>query len=196
LDPFSRGDKQHNTFVHILTIEIVTYLPCRLFLQINLHIIFMTLLTAALTLLFGLLCSSSLRGGFILGITAAEILTSWWNRRNDSSPPPKIYLFNRRIHHGEIGTLLALFSLSLKVIPIPSAALMILLGMGLGLAKDDYRDITAWFRLAQRENGIRKQNRPGPLKHEDERIWEQLKRRWYDNDTSWIHDHEQPYWRL
>jgi uncharacterized membrane protein len=101
--------------------------------------------------LFGILCSSGVRGGFTLGITAAEILTSWWNRRNDSSPPPKIYLFNRRIHHGEIGTLLALFSLLFKAIPVPSPAVTILLGIGIGLAKDDYRDITNWFRLPQRE---------------------------------------------
>jgi len=116
----------------------------------------------------------------MLGVTAAEILTSWWNHRNNSSPPPKIYLFNRRIHHGEIGTLLALFSLLLKVIPVPSSALTILLGMGIGLAKDDYRDIFTWFQLTQRENANRKQKQSGLPKHDVERISEQVKQQWHD----------------
>jgi len=36
-----------------------------------------------------------IRGGLILGITAAEILTSYWSSRDrSSSHPPKIYAFN------------------------------------------------------------------------------------------------------
>jgi hypothetical protein len=119
-----------------------------------------------------------------MGITAAEILASWWNHRNNHSPSPKIYLFNRRIHHGEIGTILALFSLLLKRTPFPSSALTLLLGMGIGLAKDDYRDIMTWFRLTKREDADRKQNQPGLPKHEEERIWELVKRRWHDDDDN------------
>ena len=120
----------------------------------------------------------------MLGISAAEILASWWNRRNNSSPPPKIYLFNRRIHHGEIGSILALSSLLLKVIPAPSSALTLLLGMGIGLAKDDYRDIMTWFRLTKREDANRKQIQPGLPKHEEERIWELVKQQWHDDDDN------------
>ena len=120
----------------------------------------------------------------MLGITAAEILTSWWNRRNNPSPPPKIYFFNRRIHHGEIGSILALSSLLLKAIPAPSSALTLLLGLGIGLAKDDYRDIMTWFRLTKREDVDRKQTQPGLQKHEEERIWELVKRQWHDDDDN------------
>ena len=111
----------------------------------------------------------------MLGITAAEILTSWWNRRNNPSPPPKIYFLNRRIHHGEIGSILALSSLLLKVIPAPSSALTLLLGLGIGLVKDDYRDIMTWFRLTKREDVDRKETQPSLHKHEEERIWELVK---------------------
>jgi hypothetical protein len=148
------------------------------------HTIFITLLPPAIILLFGLLCAFGARGGLTMGIAAAEILASSWNHRSNSSPPPKIYLFNRRIHHGEIGTILALFSLLLKRTPFPSSALTLLLGMGIGLAKDDYRDIMTWFRLTKREDADRKQNQPGLPKHEEKRIWELVKRQWHDDDDN------------
>ena len=43
----------------------------------------------------------------MLGVTAAEILTSYWNSKHNIVAPPKVYVFNRRVHHGEIGALLA-----------------------------------------------------------------------------------------
>ena len=87
----------------------------------------------------------------MLGITAAEILTSYWNFRYRSSHPPKVYAFNRRIHHGEIGALLALSSLFLRrSTPVASAA-AILTGIGIGLVKDDRADIADWFRLKKKE---------------------------------------------
>jgi hypothetical protein len=91
-----------------------------------------------------------IRGGIILGITAAEILTSYWNSRYNPSYPPKIYAFNRRIHHGEIGALLALSSLFLRTTPAASVA-AILTGIGIGLVKDDCADIMEWFRLKKKK---------------------------------------------
>jgi hypothetical protein len=74
----------------------------------------------------GLLCSLGIRGGLIVGITAAEILISVWNSRQNISPPPKVYVFNRRIHPGEIGIFLAVTSLLLRGTSIPSTAAAIL----------------------------------------------------------------------
>ena len=100
----------------------------------------------------GLLCGLGIRGGLMLGLTAAGILTSYWNFRYRSSYPPKVYAFNRRIHHGEIGALLALSSLFLRrSAPIASVA-AILTGIGIGLVKDDRADIADWFRLRKKEN--------------------------------------------
>jgi hypothetical protein len=101
--------------------------------------------------LFGLLCVLGIRGGLVLGIAAAEILTSYWNSRYTPSHPPKVYAFNRRIHHGEIGALLALSSLLLRrTTPVASIA-AILTGIGLGLVNDDRADIMKWFRLKKKE---------------------------------------------
>jgi hypothetical protein len=101
--------------------------------------------------LLGLLCGLGIRGGLVLGLTAAEILASYWNFRYRSSYPPKVYAFNRRIHHGEIGALLALSSLFLRrSTPIASVA-AILTGIGIGLVKDDRADIADWFRLKKKE---------------------------------------------
>ena len=104
--------------------------------------------------LLGLLCGLGIRGGLMLGLTAAEILTSYWNFRYKSSYPPKVYAFNRRIHHGEIGALLALSSLFLRrSTPIASVA-AILTGIGIGLVKDDRADIADWFRLRKKESNM------------------------------------------
>ena len=120
--------------------------------------------------LYGLLCSLGIRGGLILGMTATEILTSYWISRHNPAPPPKIYFLNRRIHHGELGTLLALSSLFLRASSIPSGALGILAGIGFGLLKDDYADIGDWFRL-KKEKEDKKQttvNATSPI-YENER---------------------------
>ena len=86
----------------------------------------------------------------MLGVTAAEILMSYWNFRYRSSHPPKVYAFNRRIHHAEIGALLALSSLFLRSTPVASIA-AILTGIGIGLVKDDHADIAEWFKLKKNE---------------------------------------------
>jgi hypothetical protein len=106
---------------------------------------------------YGLLCSLGIRGGVMLGITAAEILISYWNSRYNI--PPKVYVFNRRIHHGEIGTLLALSSLLLRGTSIPTATAAILAAIGIGLVRDDCGDIREWFRLKKRKIEDRKQTK-------------------------------------
>lgn len=115
---------------------------------------------------FGLLCSLGIRGGVMLGITAAEILISYWNSRYN--PPPKIYILNRRIHHGEIGTLLALSSLLLRGTSIPTVTAAILTGIGIGLVKDDCGDIREWFRLKKRKAEDKKQTKTTVANQEKE----------------------------
>jgi uncharacterized membrane protein len=107
--------------------------------------------------LLGFLCGIGIRGGLMLGVTAAEILMSYWNFRYRSSHPPKVYAFNRRIHHAEIGALLALSSLFLRrSTPVASIA-AILTGIGIGLVKDDRADIVEWFRLKKKDIEINRE---------------------------------------
>lgn len=103
--------------------------------------------------LFGLLCGLGVEGGIILGLTAAEVIAGYWNKRNRTnpggSPPPppqKVYFFNRRMHHGQIGALLML-SLFFRGTSVPAA---ILTGLGIGLVKDDYADFKEWFLFKKR----------------------------------------------
>jgi len=79
-----------------------------------------------------------------VGFTAAELLAHYWNSKEN---PAKVYLFGRRVHHGEIGALLSLSSLLFGKVSIPAAAIGILLGLGGGLVKDDLGDIKEWFRF-------------------------------------------------
>ncbi|HEY6586793.1 MAG TPA: DUF892 family protein, partial [Nitrososphaeraceae archaeon] len=48
---------------------------------------------------------------FKVGSAVADMLTSYWNSQKN---PSKVYLFNRRVHHGAIGALLGLSSLYKK----------------------------------------------------------------------------------
>jgi hypothetical protein len=114
--------------------------------------------------LYGLLCGLGVEGGLILGLTAAEVLAGYWNNKNRTnptgsppSPPQKVYFFNRRMHHGQIGTLLML-SLFFRGTPIPAA---ILAGLGIGLVKDDYADFKEWFLFKKKdENENVKSSKP------------------------------------
>ncbi|HEX7141165.1 MAG TPA: hypothetical protein VF222_01675 [Nitrososphaeraceae archaeon] len=69
---------------------------------------------------------------FKLGSAVADMLTYW----NSQKSPSKVYVLNRRVHHGAIGALLGLSTLY-KNTPI---ATDILSGLGVGLQKDDYND--------------------------------------------------------
>ena len=100
--------------------------------------------------IYGLLCSLGIRGGLMLGFATAELLLSYWKSRNNESPSPRVYIFGRRIHHGEIGTLLALSSIFFGRTSISMPA-TILTGIGLRLVMDDYADFSEWFRLKKKD---------------------------------------------
>jgi ferritin-like metal-binding protein YciE len=84
---------------------------------------------------------------FKIGSAVADILTSYWNSQKN---PSKVYLFNRRVHHGAIGALLGLSSLYKKN-PLVTG---ILSGLGAGLQKDDYKDSKEWFLFRKKEDEI------------------------------------------
>jgi ferritin-like metal-binding protein YciE len=75
---------------------------------------------------------------FQIGSAISDIITSYWNSKEN---PSKLYIFNRRVHHGTIGALLGLSALYKKQPMITG----ILSGLGAGLAKDDYNDFKEWF---------------------------------------------------
>jgi ferritin-like metal-binding protein YciE len=82
---------------------------------------------------------------FRLGSAVADMLTSYWNSKEN---PSKVYIFNRRVHHGAIGSLLGLSALY-KNNPLITG---ILSGLGSGLQKDDYNDTNEWFLFKKRED--------------------------------------------
>jgi hypothetical protein len=83
---------------------------------------------------------------FRIGISIAKLITYSWNSQEK---PGKVYLFNRRVHHGGIGSLLGLSNLFKKFQPIPSG---ILSGLGEGLVKDDYADRDEWFKFEKKKD--------------------------------------------
>src|ERR671911_1851559 len=83
---------------------------------------------------------------FKLGSAVADMLTSYWNSQKS---PSKVYVFNRRVHHGAIGALLGLSSTLYKNNPIVTG---ILSGLGTGLQKDDYNDPKEWFLFKKKED--------------------------------------------
>jgi ferritin-like metal-binding protein YciE len=86
---------------------------------------------------------------FRLGSAIGDILTSYWNSKEN---PSKVYIFNRRVHHGGIGALLGLASLY-KNQPVITG---ILSGLGTRLAKDDYKDSKEWFSFKKKEDDVEK----------------------------------------
>lgn len=84
-----------------------------------------------------------------LGSAIGDLLTSYWNSKEN---PSKVYIFNRRVHHGGIGVLLGLSSLY-KNQPIITG---ILSGLGRSLVKDDYKDSKEWFSFKKKENDVDK----------------------------------------
>jgi hypothetical protein len=82
---------------------------------------------------------------FKVGSAVADMLTSQWNSQEN---PSKVYLFNRRLHHGAIGALLGLSSLYKKN-PLVTG---ILSGLGAGLQKDDSKDSKEWFLFRKKED--------------------------------------------
>ena len=89
---------------------------------------------------------------FQTGLSIAKLLTSYWNSQQN---PGKAYIFNRRVHHGEIGSLLGFSNLFKKSQPLPSG---ILSGLGEGLAKDDYSDVKEWFTFKKKDTAAEPSN--------------------------------------
>ena len=89
---------------------------------------------------------------FKLGSAVADMLTSYWNSQEN---PSKVYLFNRRVHHGAIGALLGLSSVYKKN-PLVTG---ILSGLGVGLQKDDYKDSKEWFLFRKKEDDREEKNK-------------------------------------
>src|SRR5215210_5319969 len=87
--------------------------------------------------------SDHVHESFNLGSAVADMLTSYWNSKEN---PSKVYIFNRRVHHGAIGALLGLSTLY-KNNPMITG---ILSGLGSGLQKDDYNDFKGWFLFKKR----------------------------------------------
>jgi len=81
---------------------------------------------------------------FQTGLSIAKLLTGYWNSQQN---PGKAYIFNRRVHHGEIGSLLSLSNLFKKSQPVPTG---ILSGLGKGLTIDDYDDRNEWFTFKKK----------------------------------------------
>lgn len=80
------------------------------------------------------------------GLNIANVITYFWNSQKK---PGKVYISNRRVHHGEVGSLLGLSNLFKKSQPTPTG---ILSGLGEGLVKDDYADKDEWFTFKKKEN--------------------------------------------
>ncbi len=60
------------------------------------------------------------KGALMLGFTAAEVILHYWNSKKIH---PEIYIFGRRVHHGEIGALLSASSILMGKIPVPDSSI-------------------------------------------------------------------------
>ena len=80
------------------------------------------------------------------GSSIGRIATNIWNSQKN---PGKAYIFNRRVHHGEIGLLLTFSNLFKKSRPGPAGVLS---GLGEALSQDDIADKEEWFKIKKKEN--------------------------------------------
>lgn len=76
----------------------------------------------------------------MIGFAASEIIAYYWKKKH----PSKIYFFNRRIHHGEIGVILLCVLSMGRISPLLSSFIV---GCGLGLISDDMKDLKKWFKF-------------------------------------------------
>jgi hypothetical protein len=79
----------------------------------------------------------------IVGLAVSQITIRYWKKKY----PSKVYLFERRIHHGEIGILLLCIISMGKISPMLSS---FVIGCGLGLMKDDLQDRSKWFKFQKK----------------------------------------------
>ncbi len=82
------------------------------------------------------------------GNSIGRIVTNIWNSQKNTG---KAYIFNRRVHHGEVGILLGLSNLFKKSRPDAADALS---GLGEALSQDDIADKEEWFKFKKKENVV------------------------------------------
>ncbi len=80
------------------------------------------------------------------GSSIGKIVTNLWNSQKK---PGKAFVFNRRVHHGEIGILLGLSNLFKKSRPGTAGVLS---GLGEVLSQDDIADKDEWFKFKKKED--------------------------------------------
>ena len=80
-----------------------------------------------------------------LGESIGDAITSRWNSQKK---PGKVYIKNRRIHHGEVGTSMGIADTFKDFSPEITG---IISGIGKGLVKDDIADKDKWFTFKKKE---------------------------------------------
>lgn len=78
---------------------------------------------------------------FEKGLDDATKLTSHWNSQPN---PPKVYISDTRIHHGEAGVVLGVAGILTGDERIT--------GLGTGLALDDLHDLPEWFTFKKKND--------------------------------------------
>lgn len=81
-----------------------------------------------------------------LGESIGDVITSKWNSQEK---PGKVYIKNRRVHHGEVGTSMGIADAFKDSSPLISG---ILSGIGKGLVKDGIADKDKWFSFKKKED--------------------------------------------
>src|SRR6476620_6546894 len=92
--------------------------------------------------------SSEYKKAVETGASIAKILTSKWNSQKK---PGKVYVGNRRVHHGAVGSIMNLSNAFKKDEPTVTG---IISGIGEGLVKDDYKDEDEWFKFNKKEDEV------------------------------------------
>ena len=90
--------------------------------------------------------SSNYEKSVKIGESIGDLITSKWNSQKK---PGKVYIKNRRVHHGEVGTSMGIADAFKESDPIISG---ILSGIGKGLVKDDIADEHKWFTFKKKED--------------------------------------------
>jgi hypothetical protein len=98
------------------------------------------------------------------GSSIGRIATNIWNSQKN---PGKAYIFNRRVHHGEIGILLGLSNLFKRSRPDAAG---ILSGLGETLSQDDIADKEEWFKFKKKENAGHTELSAEQTKQDDDSI--------------------------
>ena len=80
-----------------------------------------------------------------IGESIGDVITSKWNSQKE---PSKVYVKNRRIHHGEVGTTMGISEVFKDSDPTITG---IISGIGKGLIKDDIADKKKWFTFKKKE---------------------------------------------